>query len=89
MAPTSCRVVVVIGELLAPREARGTHEEDEIEEEPDLLHHLAAVKLVVDRQRSKVVPHERDKDVDEVELRVWNEDGVDWRGWGELTSQVV
>src|SRR5699024_49119 len=39
---------------------------EEAHEEANLLHHLAAVELVVDEDRGEVVAGERDGDVDEV-----------------------
>lgn len=44
----------------------GDDKHEEAHEEADLLHHLAAVELVVDEERGEVVAGERDGNVDEV-----------------------
>lgn len=48
-------------------------EHEEAHEEANLLHHLAAVKLVVDEKRCKIVTSQRDGDVDQVPSPVRHE----------------
>lgn len=60
-------------------------EEDEIHQESDDLHPLAAIELVVDQERSKVVSAERDSNV----KQVVQPSGHDGGGvWGDDTDKL-